>query len=282
MIYLLEKNVFEVLKMLDLSQLTEWQISLVVVLFGALILYFGKLIADTKVERYDKLSYYIEGLFFFIVYVTMPVIFVFFIKGFIIFPVWLCFLIQLIILGCLSWNLKANEYLWKHSLIDEVEKRFKKNIEELKISNTTKGKLINKYEPLLKKRFEMDYVKFCLIICYKIPRQYFGNQYILFTFSFLSVLSSLSLFENENILFLLISILILFFILSLIALAHGFRTAIYPQAKIYYENGETTEGKVLKFGDYVYLLKGNKKIFVNKDKIKYIEENLFKEDGTDV
>jgi hypothetical protein len=54
MIYSQGKNVSEVLEMLDLSHLTEWQISLLIVLFGALILYFGKLIADTKVERYEN------------------------------------------------------------------------------------------------------------------------------------------------------------------------------------------------------------------------------------
>jgi hypothetical protein len=106
-----------------------------------------------------------------------------FIKEFISFPVWFCFLIQLIILGFLSWNLKANEYLWKHNLIDEVEKRFKKTYRQLKISNTTKGKLINKYEPILKKNLDMDYVNILSnSMLYKIPKQYFGNKYLLFTF----------------------------------------------------------------------------------------------------
>ena len=263
--------------MLDISQITEWQISLFIILLGALILYFGKLIADTKVEKYDKLGYYIEGLFFFIVYVTVPVLFAYSIRDVIQFPTWFCFFIQVTILSCLSWNLRANEYLRKHGLVDEVEKKARIKLKELKSSDTTKGKLIRKYEKIFKKRFGMDYVDLSILAVYKIPIKYFGNKYVLLLFSFLSVLSSMSLFGKDDVLLIAISLFITFFILSIIALAHGFRTAYYPPAKVYLENDKPIEGKILKFGEYVYLLKDNKKIFVNKDKVKYIEESLFKE-----
>lgn len=266
--------------MLDLSQVTEWQISLLIVIIGALILYFGKLIADTKVEKYDKLGYYIEGLFFFIVYVTVPVIFAYYIRDIIRFHPSFYFFIQVVLISCLSWNLRANEYLRKHGLIDEVKRKTRIRLEELKTSDTIKGRLIKKYEEIFKKRFRMDYVDLFILAVYRIPIEYFGNKYVLLLFSFLSVFSSISLL-NENIIILAISLLITFFILSLIALAHGFRTAYYPPAKIYLEDGKIIQGKILKFGEYVYLLRGDKKIFVNERKIKYIEESLFKEKEKD-
>ena len=63
------------------------------------------------------------------------------------------------------------------------------------------------------------------------------------------------------------------------ALVSGYKTTHYPQAKITLENGNQITGKILKFGEFVYLLKENeeKKLFINKDKIVCIEESLYKE-----
>ena len=50
--------------------------------------------------------------------------------------------------------------------------------------------------------------------------------------------------------------------------------------QIVLENGDKISGKVLKFGDFIYILKEKeqKKLFVNKDKIVYVEESLLKEE----
>ena len=125
----------------------------------------------------------------------------------------------------------------------------------------------------------MDYTQYNFWLFYKIPKQYFGNKNLLFILSFLSLLSSMSLFFHEDVLFFLISMFLTFFILSLIAISYGFKTATYPSAIVYLDEGEPIEGKILKFGDYVYLLKEGKKIFINNDKIKYIEENLIIKKG---
>ena len=266
--------------MFDISQLTECQIYLLIVITGALILYFGKLISDTKVEKYDRLGFYIEGLFFFIIYVAMPLLVAYYliIKS-ISLPMWSTFLIQLIVLGILTWNLIVNEYFWKHGLSGEFENELKKQIDNVKKSDTTKGKIINNYEEIFKKKFGMDYTQYNFWLFYKIPKQYFGNKNLLFILSFLSLLSSMSLFFHEDVLFFLISMFLTFFILSLIAISYGFKTATYPSAIVYLDEGEPIEGKILKFGDYVYLLKEGKKIFINNDKIKYIEENLIIKKG---
>ena len=63
----------------------------------------------------------------------------------------------------------------------------------------------------------------------------------------------------------------------MIAVAYGFRKAYYPPAKIYIEGGEVLEGRVLKFGEYIFMTKDDKKFFINKDKVRYVEESKFKE-----
>ena len=76
----------------EITQLINGNVSLLIVLFGALLLYFGKVISDTKVERYDKLGYYIEGLFFLAVYVFIPFLFAYYIKNVIKIPIWVLWL----------------------------------------------------------------------------------------------------------------------------------------------------------------------------------------------
>ena len=63
----------------------------------------------------------------------------------------------------------------------------------------------------------------------------------------------------------------------MVALAYGFGSAYYPPGKIYMADGSVIEGKILKFGEYVCVLKEDKKIFINNDKINYVEESKFKE-----
>jgi len=41
-------------------------------------------------------------------------------------------------------------------------------------------------------------------------------------------------------------------------------------------DGSIIEGKILKFGEYVHVLKDDKKIFINQDKINFVEESKFK------
>ena len=64
----------------------------------------------------------------------------------------------------------------------------------------------------------------------------------------------------------------------MMALVYGFSTAYYPPAVIHLKNGEILQGKLLKFGDFVYLFDPEQKvkIFINKQEIMYLKESLFK------
>ena len=65
--------------------------------------------------------------------------------------------------------------------------------------------------------------------------------------------------------------------LTMIAFAYGFRSAYYPPAKLTLNDGTVICGKILKFGEFIYLIDGDKKIFVNSNSVKIIEESIFKE-----
>ncbi len=96
--------------------------------------------------------------------------------------------------------------------------------------------------------------------------------------SFISILSIKRAIQEDSLVFAVTSSILAFFIFTMIALVYGFSTAYYPPAIIYLRDGEILRGKLLKFGDFVYLLDEDRKVkvFVNKQEIKYLEESLFK------
>ena len=248
------------------------------ILFGALILYFGILIGGTKVESYDKLGYYIEGLFFVIIYIFFPSIFAYFVKN--LFgspPFWIFLLTHTLILGALLWNFLANELLKRYEIRDDYKKRTVEKINKIK----DRHPFLKKYELSFIKTSGLSYADFNLWIWDTIPIRVLGNKTVLFMLSFLAILPNFYLLESELPLNFVISLLFTFFILTMCATAYGFSDAYYPPAKIYMDDGKVLEGKILKFGDIIYLINGNKKFFINKDKINYVEENLFKKQSED-
>ena len=178
--------------------------SIFVVLGGAALLYFGKIIGDTKVEKYDKLSYYIEGLLFSSFYLFIPVVFsIYVIDKFKIPSLW-SIIIQMTILGCLSWTIKAHNLFRRYGLVEAFKKKLKEGFNEF--SKKSIVGLFIKKESWFKSKFGIDYVELSLLVFHTIPIKYLGSKYSLFTLSFITILSLLSLYSNEtDILFLSLS-----------------------------------------------------------------------------
>jgi len=264
-------------KMFELFQFSSIDISVYIILFGALILYFGKVIGDTKVERYDKVGYSMEGVFFFCIYIFLPFLLVYYVKDVFSLPFWIMLFTQISILGALLWNFIANVLLRKYGLREDFKKRSTEKIEKIKEQESFLGSLIKRKESVFKATFGLSYNEWNLLIWDTIPIKVFGGKRVLFLFSFLAILSNFYSFESGVLLNLGMSLLLTFFILTMSATAYGFGDAYYPPAKIYMDDGKIIEGKILKFGDFVYILSENKKFFINKNEINYIEESLFKE-----
>jgi hypothetical protein len=271
--------------MFDLLQISGLNITLYIILFGAVILYFGKIIGDKKVESYDKMDYYIEGLFFFIWYILLPLILAFYVQNMLnlhvkdIFDLYslLLFFIQLLVIGVLSLDIDAILYLRRLGLLAEVEKSLEEQISEIKIKKPFLGPLINFEGEWLKKTFRLTWTELVIKTHYLIPLKYFVGKKVLFLFSFLTILCNFYFYNSGILLIFGLSLIFTFVILTLIATAYGFSEAHYPPTKIYMKSGEIIEGKALKFGDFVYLVKEDKKIFINTNEIDHFEESLFRE-----
>jgi sRNA-binding regulator protein Hfq len=258
-------------------------LSLVIIAVAALLYYFGKLIGDVKVEKYEKTDYYIEGLFFSLIYVALPFVVVLLLTQYanLYIPFWPSLFLQIFILGCLWLSVFANEYLKRHGLLSRFKKLSRETIEQLK----RKHRFVATAEEKVKNSTKKDLTELYSLAFYKIPIKVFGNTGVLFLFSFIILWCSYSSISPETALLpstIFLSILT-FVNLTFLALTFGYANAYYPPAKIILENGNEINGKVLKFGEFVYLLKENeeKKLFINKDKIVYVEESLYKEKTED-
>jgi len=254
-------------------------LSLVIIAVAALLYYFGKLIGDVKVEKYEKTDYYIEGLFFSLLYIALPFVAVLFLTQYVnlYIPFLPSLFLQIFILGCLWLSAFAHEYLRKHGALSRFKKLSHEKIEQLKKEH----RIFTLIEDRAKNTAKKDLTELYSLAFYKIPIKVFGNTSVLFLFSFVIVWSSYSCISPETALApstIFLSILT-FVNLTFLALTFSYTNAYYPPAKIILENGNEINGKVLKFGEFVYLLKENeeKKLFINKDKIVYVEESLYKE-----
>jgi hypothetical protein len=262
------------MSVIDLFNITD--LSIYIILGGATLLYFGKIIGDTKVEKYDKLSYYIEGLWFSSLYVFLPAIFsIYVIDNLFKVPTLCSVIIQMIVLGCLSWITVAHDLFRRYGLIEVFKKKLREEINKLSEKSIIKWAI--KKEKWFKSKFGMDYVELNLLTFYTIPIKYLGNRNLLFILSFITIFSLFSVCSNEiNLLILSLSLVLTILSLTLIALAYGFSNAFYPPVKLYLDNGKVIKGIALKFGEFIYLIDKDKKIFINSSKVVRIEESLWK------
>ncbi|MEM5799308.1 MAG: hypothetical protein QXZ43_01420 [Candidatus Aenigmatarchaeota archaeon] len=249
-------------------------------LIFSILLYFGKIISDTKVEKYTKLDFYIEGLFFSLIYLFLPFIigYYLFSNKWLNFPIWAYIFIQILILVFLSYNFIAHNFLRKFGLVGEFKNSLKAKIEEIRNKRTVVSRFISKEKEIwFKKRFGHDFIQLSILVFYDIPINFFGNKKILLIFSFTSFLAVFYTISSNFILS-ASSFVISFFILTMIAFTYGFGDAYYPPSRITLVDGKIIEGNIIKFSDdFIFVLNENEKIFVNKDQIKTIKQSLWKE-----
>jgi len=262
--------------MFEITQFTNLDITIFIAMIGGIFLYFGEIIGSTQVEKYDKSGYYIDGLFFSLFCIFIPFILAYniYIKNLLNLPPWVFLVVQLVVFSCLTWTLIAYESK-RYDLLDEVKKKAEQRLIQVKEQNSFKGNLLKNWEDRFKSKHGHGYIEYGFFHFYESPIKLFGNKITLLIFSFLTLLSNLWLYKLEGLSF-LTSMVFTFLILTLIALAYGFGNAYYPPGKIYMVDGSIIEGKILKFGEYVHVLKDDKKIFINQDKINFVEESKFK------
>jgi len=263
--------------MLNLSSLTTLDISAIIVLASVVLYYFGRLIADTHVEQADKSALYVTGFIFVVFFILIPGIVVYYVRDYLTWiPLIILVLLQILIFSMLSWTLKTYEYFLKHGLSDVFRKMYIKKLEEIKKNNTMLGSLFRNYEDIIKRTLGDPVSVFLNAL--ELNRKISSNYTFLMLASAISILSIHRAISKNSLIFTAVTSILGVFIFTMIALVYGFSTAYYPPVVVYLEDGEILRGKLLKFGDFAYLLEEDRKvkIFVNKQKIKYLEESLFK------
>jgi len=260
--------------------LPYYELPIILTVASATAFYFGRLIGEVKVERYTKYNYYIEGMVFSLVYILLPAalsIWIITNLG-IKLPIFLSVPLLIFISYLFSHTVNSYEIFMKYRLFEEFANRINNEINIM----VQKSKIIRwlyQNTDSLKSMFNIDYKRVALFVAHDLPIKYISRPLFLLTFSFLSIFSFISVVINgiQDILLISISIVFLFFSLSLIALTYGYYNAYYPMAKLYIKNGKMIEGRILKFDEFIYILNKNKKIFVNKNDVVMIEESLWKE-----
>ena len=154
------------------------------------------------------------------------------------------------------------------------QEKYREKLEEIKKDNTLLGNIIAVYETMKNNKDPVS--TFSSIL--ETNRKISSNYIFLMLVSTISIFSLYRAISENSLIFIIVTSVLGFFIFTMIALVYGFSTAYYPPTVVYLRDGEILRGKLLKFGDFVYLLDKDRKIkiFVNKEEIKYLEESLFK------
>lgn len=222
--------------MIDLNSLFD--ISVIVAVFGAMILYFGKIMCDIDVGFHDKLDYSITGLIFVLVLVILP-----FVGAYAIYTNTksvlessnIVSLINLIVLIIMILLLICS----------------KKHIDLNKKGKTSKDS----------KNFFIKYV---------------GNDIALFFYAgiaFLVTFYNYS-FVDTDLMNFVYSIISTIFILTLSAIISAYhKIKEYPNVRFLLQDGSSVDGIVIKYADFIKVICHNKKeVKINKDAILKIDK----------
>lgn len=260
---------------LDAFSFTPLEISIAIVAFSAILYYFGRIIADTHVEQADKPVLYVAGFIFVGFFILVPGGIVYYIKDYLAWiPKLTLLLLQIVMFSMLSWAVKTYEYFLKHGLLDVFQEKYREKLEEIKKDNALLGNIIAVYETMKNNKDPVS--TFSSIL--EANRKISSNYLFLMLVSTISIFSLYRAISENSLIFIASTSVLGFFLFTMMALVYGFSTAYYPPAVIHLKNGEILQGKLLKFGDFVYLLDPEQKvkIFINKQEIMYLEESLFK------
>jgi len=241
-------------------------VSTIILVFTAILIYFGKVISDVKVEKHNKTDIMIVGLFFTLLFIMLPlslILFLFENNWVIQISPWLILTFQFIILWFLSRYSSFNTI----KLLNQRKRfdfEFEKKIKEIKI----KSEIIKNS---IKEDSELSQYSFSL---FEKMFKFISKPTVLLILSFCLLYSITTTLISFTILS-FTSIFILSFInFSLIAVVRGISTSDYPLSTITLIDGKKIKGITLKYGEFFYIIRKDKKLFINQSQIKIIEQDI--------
>ena len=224
--------------MVDAPQLTIVDVSALIAIVGAAILYFGKIIGDLQEERYTKLDYYKSGFEFILFFVLIPSIFIY--SLILLFVEKLNKSMQIISFVIVFFIVIAFLYVY----LQHTERKIKI------IENPT------------------------TLYQYQNNSHILDKGWMLWIFDIASIYLVLMTFEllRDDIFYIIIVVTLYFLILTYIAINYGLSMRRFPEVTVYTENDKIITGVLLSRGDFIELLEKDKITRVNADKVIYIEE----------
>jgi len=249
----------------------------VVLLLGAMVFYFGKLIGDVQVERYDKRSYQVQGAMFIFNFILLP---------------------SLVLAGVhhymyqvLAWDISGTTIFVSLLFISAIyagQNTLNKLL--LRYDIHTENRYTRKWESQLENVQETTGRDISGIFESKFnttPRQWFTqtarfgrNLFEAKKMRFFSALTILLLLYHGLTVgggFAIATASLAFIGLSGIAFATGYEQAHYPTAIIRTEDGREIKGKILSFDDYLTVWTDDDKRQIKKEHIADIIESKWQD-----
>ena len=244
---------------------------------GLSFLYFGKIITDKWSYQYERLDQYIHGSYFTIWYIFMPLMLSYgFIKQGTRLSLRWSVVIQILIFMIISWASTPFVVKKKYGLEMEFKKRFQKKFDNLKKTKSFLGWAANQ-ETNFKKWIGVNAYELNRKVLYDIPYKLFKKPVLLFFSSIVTSVSFLSIIQKADILLSIIFIVITFYIFTSTAVLYGYIKAYYPKVRVVFDDDQILEGILIKsFKDSLLVFKNKKKIYINRNKINFLEMDLLK------
>ena len=169
-------------------------VSIIVAVVAALLYYFGILIGDTQVEKYEKTASYIEGLAFSIKYIAAPFVLIMLFVNFtgLRIPFWWGVGTQVIINSLLGSVIFASQYIKKYGLQGKIKSIAHQETERLVEAN----RLLAKIDEDRKKTSQKTVEEAISFSYYELPTKYLGNKYIFFLSSLIIIWGFYSYLPN--------------------------------------------------------------------------------------
>lgn len=249
-------------------------LDLVYLLAAAFVLYFGRLIADVQVRRYDENMQRYEGFLFSIIYILIPASGAYLVLASDLLwfePNSLVSLLGLsLILSIYKVNFLANKS-HKYELLEteRFSKKVDERMEELSISED----LADKGRDFLGQNYKEFYRDLFPAI-----KSFTENKKVIMTLSGLTSLFFFSaLGSNLFILTLIVAMSILSY--SSAAITYGYSRSSYPYYNVRLEGGKTISGKLIrKTDDELILCSDKEKISVRRDQVELKRKSIWKND----
>ncbi|MFT4309095.1 MAG: hypothetical protein ACMXYL_01250 [Candidatus Woesearchaeota archaeon] len=244
-------------------------LSAFLIIISACFYYFGRIIADTKVQSFDYYSMLVTGFYFVLSYILVPLSLALYFFSTLNYKInfLLVIAIQIVLFGFYS-KYKYYKEIQIFNIQQLYNKTLRKKLTELKKSN--KSYVTEQMD--VEKNISMNNNFYSKLF------RTLENQFLVFLICTFLIYATVSFFQSTNSYRFFVVLILTFVNLSYAAMVLGSSKSHFPIVTVTFLDGTKIKGKLLKNAEFIYLIKGKKQYHLNKSQIKIIEHNLLKKD----